>query len=61
MYTSPHTHLAISRERHEDMLRDARNRELARLVQRDRPSLIARVRRLFPDRGAKHEPVVKPV
>jgi hypothetical protein len=61
MYTSPHTHLAISRERHEDMLREARNRELARLVEGDRPGLLARVRKLFPHRGAKHEPVVRPV
>jgi hypothetical protein len=61
MYYSPHTHLAISHERHEDMLRDARNRELARLVEDDRPGLVARVRNLFPSRGERHQPAVRPV
>jgi hypothetical protein len=61
MYYSPNTHLDISRERHEDMLRDARKRELARLVEDDRPSLVARARKLFPGRGERHQPAVRPV
>jgi hypothetical protein len=61
MYYSPHTHMDISRERHEDMLRDARKRELARLVEDDRPSLVARARKLFPSRSERHQPAARPV
>jgi hypothetical protein len=47
MYYDPHTHLTIARDRHEDMLREARNAELARLVQDERPSIVTRLRGLF--------------
>jgi hypothetical protein len=60
MYYSPHTHLAITRERHEDMLREARKRQLARLVPNDRPSLLSRIRSLIGERSAK-QPVARPV
>jgi hypothetical protein len=57
MYSHPHTHLAISHERHEDMLREARKSELARLVQHERPGLVTRLRGLFGHR-VKHQPAV---
>lgn len=57
MYYDPHTHLTIARDRHEDMLREARNAELARLVQDERPSIVTRLRGLFGHR-AKHQPAV---
>ncbi|MGH3031353.1 MAG: hypothetical protein ACRDNE_11460 [Gaiellaceae bacterium] len=31
-YYSPHTHIALARERHEDFIREASRRELARVV-----------------------------
>jgi hypothetical protein len=34
MYYDPHTHLTIARDRHEDMLREARKAQLARSVER---------------------------
>jgi hypothetical protein len=61
MYYSPHTHLDISRQRHEDMLRDARKQELARLVEDDRPGLVARFRKYLPRRSERHQPAVRPV
>jgi hypothetical protein len=60
MNYSPHTHMAISRERHEDLLREARKRQLARLVADDRPSLLSRIRSLIGERSAK-QPVARPV
>jgi hypothetical protein len=60
MYYSPHTHLAISRARQEDMLREAHKRQLARLVPEDRPSLLSRIRSLIGERSAQ-QPVVRPV
>ena len=62
MYYSPHTHLAISRERHEDMLREAHKRQLARLVTDNRPSLLSRIRSLIGHRSVtQHQPVARPV
>jgi 3-phenylpropionate/cinnamic acid dioxygenase small subunit len=62
MYYSPHTHLAISRERHEDMLREAHKRQLARLVQDDRPSLLSRIRSLIGQRSVtQQQPAARPV
>jgi hypothetical protein len=61
MYYSPHTHLDISRQRHEDMLREARKHELARLVEDDRPGLASRLRKHFPGRRESHQPAVRPV
>jgi hypothetical protein len=44
MYYSPHTHLALARERQADLIREARRNELARLVPKDeRPGFIARL------------------
>jgi hypothetical protein len=59
---SPHTHLAISHERHSDLLREAHKRELARLVPDDRPSLLSRIRSLIGLRSVKQsQPVARPV
>jgi hypothetical protein len=56
---SPHTHLAIARERHADMIREARKHELARRVAGERPGLISRLRARFGEERAK-QPVVRP-
>jgi hypothetical protein len=61
MYYSPHTHMDISRQRHEDMLREARNHELARLVEDDRPGLVARFRKHLPSLSERRQPAVRPV
>ena len=61
MYYSPHTHLAISHERHQDMLREAHKRQLARLVLNDRPSLLSRIRSLIGERTAKQQPVARAI
>jgi hypothetical protein len=58
MYANPHTHLEIARARHADMLREARQRELARSVAVARPGLIERLRGRFGERGAK-QPVAR--
>jgi len=59
---SPHTHLAISHERHSDLLREAHKRQLARLVPDDRPSLLSRFRSLVGRRSVtQHQPVARPV
>jgi hypothetical protein len=58
---NPHTHLAIQRERHADMLREARNRELARLVSDERPGRLERLRNLFGERRAASRPLARPV
>jgi hypothetical protein len=43
-YYSPHTHIALGRAREEDLIREARRRELARLVAEDKgPGLVARL------------------
>jgi hypothetical protein len=55
----PHTHLDIARQRHADMLREARKGELARSVADPRPGLISRLRAFFGTRGAK-QPVARP-
>lgn len=34
-YYSPHTHIALARARQDDLVREARRRELARLVSKD--------------------------
>jgi hypothetical protein len=60
MYYDPHTHLAIARARHEDMLREARQRELARSVAVERPSLIARLSGLLRERRGAKQPVARP-
>jgi hypothetical protein len=54
---SPHTHLALARARQEDMIREARRAELARLVPRaERESLGARVARLL--KRGEHGPAL---
>jgi hypothetical protein len=59
---NPHTHLAISHERHSDLLSEAHKRELARLVPDDRPSLLSRIRSLIGLRSVKQsQPVARPV
>ena len=62
MYYDPHTHLTIARDRHEDMLREARKAQLARSVEDDdnRPGIVARLRGLLGER-VKHEPAARPV
>lgn len=42
-YYSPHTHLALAQARQEDLIREARGRELARLVAEERPGLVSRL------------------
>ena len=49
-YYSPHTHIALARERHEDLIREAGRRELAKLVADEKglgpaARLVARLRR----------------
>jgi hypothetical protein len=44
MYYSPHSHLAIARDRHEDMLREAERARLARSFEDERPSAFSRLR-----------------
>jgi hypothetical protein len=44
MNYSPHTHLAIARARHEDMLRDADRARLARSFRDEQPSAFSRLR-----------------
>ena len=44
MYYSPHSHLAIARARHEDMLREADRTRLARSFKDERPSAFSRLR-----------------
>jgi hypothetical protein len=55
---NPSTHLDISRARHSDLLREARQRELARSVSEDRPGLLERLRSRFGATGAK-QPVAR--
>ena len=43
MYYSPHTHLAIARARHEDMLRDAERTRLARSFDEHKPGPLTRL------------------
>ena len=43
MYYSPHTHLAIARARHEDMLRDAERTRLARSFGKNKPGKLSRL------------------
>ena len=44
MYYSPHSHLAIARARHEDMLQQAERTRLARSFDDERPGVISRLR-----------------
>lgn len=47
-YYDPHTHLALARARQEDMIREARRAELARLVPKvEREGVGARIAHLF--------------
>jgi hypothetical protein len=55
---NPTTHLEISRARQSDLLREARQHELARSVSADRPSLLQRLRSHFGGSGAK-QPAVR--
>lgn len=58
MYYSPHTHLAIARARHEDMLRDAERARLSRSFDQERPGMLSRLRtHLARERAADPRPV----
>lgn len=46
-------HLAIMRDRHADMLREARRHELARSATEGRPGVFARLRALFGTQGSR--------
>ena len=59
MHYSPNIHLAIARERQADMIREARQHELARRVTAEQPSLISRLRARF-GRHAAGQPVARP-
>jgi hypothetical protein len=50
---NPQTHLDIARERHADLLREARKLELARQFSAGRPGLFARLRTRLAVRGVK--------
>jgi hypothetical protein len=43
MYQNPHTHLAIARARHEDMLRQADHDRLVRSLSNGRPGVFSRL------------------
>jgi hypothetical protein len=54
---NPHTHLEFTRARHADLLREARNRELARRLSEGRPGLAVRLwARLAWGRATRPEP-----
>jgi hypothetical protein len=44
MYYNPHTHLALAKARHEDMLRAAERERIASRFRDERPSVLARFR-----------------
>jgi len=58
MYYSPHSHLAIARARHEDMLRDAERARLARSFDDERPGVFSRLRKHL---SRKRELSAKPI
>ena len=58
MYYSPHSHLAIARARHEDMIRDADRARLARSFAEDKPG---RLSRLWTHLARKREADPRPV
>jgi hypothetical protein len=58
MYYSPHSHLAIARARHEDMLRDAERARLARSFDDERPGVFTRLRTHL---SRKREPSARPI
>jgi hypothetical protein len=58
MYHSPHTHLAIARARHEDMLREAEHYRLVRSLKKERPGVFSRLQAHF---GRKRESQARPV
>lgn len=62
MYSNPHTHMEISRARQADLVREADQRRLAKLVAKEDkyPGLASRVLGFFGQRTAKHQPVVRP-
>jgi hypothetical protein len=53
--------MAITQARHADFVREAEQRELARLVTKDHPGLVTRVRGFFGERRPATRPVVRPV
>jgi hypothetical protein len=58
MYSNPHTHLAIARARHEDMIRQADRDRLARSFEDERPGVVVRLRaRLATRRHPQSRPV----
>jgi len=58
MYYNPHSHLAIARARHEDMLLQAERARLARSFDEERPGVISRLRtHLARKRAADPRPV----
>jgi hypothetical protein len=58
MNYSPHTHLALARARHEDMLKQAEHARLARSFEDERPSAFSRLRAHL---TRKHETEPRPV
>jgi hypothetical protein len=58
MNYTPYTHLAIARDRHEDMLREADRARLARSFEGERPSAFSRLRAHL---ARKHETQARPV
>ena len=58
MNYSPHTHLAIARARHEDMLLQAERARLARSLDDERPGVVSRLRSHL---ARKRQPAPRPV
>jgi hypothetical protein len=58
MNYSPHTHLAISRARQEDMIRAADHAALVRSFKDERPGVLFRLRAHL---ARKRQPLAKPV
>ena len=53
MNGSPYMHLVIMRDRHADLLREARKHELARQATAGRPGVLARLRARFGAEGSR--------
>jgi hypothetical protein len=62
MYSNPHVHLDIARQRQADLVRSAEQHQLAKLVAEKRPGPFARLQAYFSNRhDAAKQPVARPV
>jgi hypothetical protein len=60
MYTNPHTHMAIARARHDDLLREADRRRQAAAFKSDRPGLFSRLREPLSQGEPRRVPAARP-